>query len=123
MPGCRAALIDDECDGDAKYEDSCQRACLPQLHPLPQGLRGWAGRRRLPRRADRCGVGLAKQRFERAQQLLKRHARGILTPGVEVGRVQAARIDRQAGILEAHRHENAPIGGLTGFAAHPSGVN
>ena len=79
-----------------------------------------------PRRAQqRCRPFVAAtltgdRRLERAQQLLAWPAGGIAAPAVEIGRVDRAHVERQAGRVESGRDQDAAIGRLARLAAHPA---
>ena len=58
---------------------------------------------------------------ERTKQILERCAGGILSPLVEVGRLDRAYVDRQAGVFESHGNQDAALGRIARLAANPAG--
>src|SRR5580765_125163 len=58
---------------------------------------------------------------ERAQQILERSTGWVLAPLVEVCGLYRAHVDRQARVLETHRHEDAALCRVARFTAYPAG--
>ena len=86
---------------------------------------GRAAGTRLPRAACVCrcaaGFGMTREHCaERAQEILALRAGGALAPAIEVGRVDRAHVDWQAGAVETDRHQHPAVSGFPGFATHPA---
>jgi len=59
-------------------------------------------------------------RSQREQARLRRRARRVLAPVIQVGGVDRADVERQPRLLETHWHQHAAISCTTRLAAHPA---